>query len=134
MKLLGLLLALLLVGPAFAQEPLTTLNYRINGAQLLVSPERLSVPKGLPGSLGLSVPPQLAAGAYVEATLRGPSFPARRLIGTPNEPLLLPPLNLVGDYQVDDIKLLDANSGALRLRGSPSPGRSPSRRSRDAAS
>ena len=32
----------------------------------------------------------LAAGGRIEATLRGPSFPAQRLLGEPGRPLLLP--------------------------------------------
>ena len=68
------------------------------------------------GSTGSS----LVDGAIVEAVLRGPSFPARRIIGRPNEALLLPVLNLVGDYQLDNIRLVDAATGGVRLEGSPS--------------
>src|SRR5688500_11669489 len=72
--------------------PLTTLEYRIVGTQLRVDPPTLSVPKGVPGSVNVDVvfgdgtkSAQGIAGAHVEATLRGPSFPARRLVGTGNE-------------------------------------------------
>ncbi|HYG34370.1 MAG TPA: carboxypeptidase-like regulatory domain-containing protein, partial [Clostridia bacterium] len=112
------------------QAPLTTLTYRVLGTQLRVTPAAVSVPKSIPGSVLVEVAnadgstnaatAQLAAGAYVEATLRGPSFDARRLVGQPNAPLMLPPLNLVGDYQLDDIKLVDATTGAVRMEGNPS--------------
>jgi hypothetical protein len=82
---------------AGAQEPLTTLDYRVDGQVMEVSPAALSVPKGIAGSVSVTIPGTVPAGAFVEATLRGPSFPARRLVGAPNRPLLLPPLPLVGD-------------------------------------
>ncbi|HSH09270.1 MAG TPA: hypothetical protein VK995_02710, partial [Oceanipulchritudo sp.] len=99
--------------------PLTTLQYRVHGGGLEVSPAALAVPKNIAGSVatslrGLSAP----EGSYVEAWLRGPSFPARRLLGAPGQPLLLPPLNLVGDYALDGIRLVDAN-GETILDGSP---------------
>ena len=33
--------------------------------------------------------------------------------------MLFPPLNLVGDYQLDSIRLVDAVTGATRMEGSP---------------
>src|SRR5215471_12645263 len=72
--------------PALAQQPLATLQYRIAGIQLQVSPAAVSVPKGIAGSILAqltngdgatnNVDPSLANGAYVEAILRGPAFPA----------------------------------------------------------
>src|SRR5207244_324205 len=110
--------------------PLTTLRYEIVGTQLKVSPAMVSVPKGVPGSVLVQIAfgdgttnattAQMGEGAYVEATLRGPSFDARRLVGQPNAALLLPPLNLVGDYQLDNIRLVDSSTGAVRMEGSPS--------------
>jgi hypothetical protein len=105
-----------------AQPPLTTLEYRIVGAELRVAPSALSIPKGVAGSVlvtlsGGSEP--ASGGVFVEAILRGPSFPARRLIGAVNEPLLLPPLNLVGDYQLDNIRLVDGATSATLLEGKP---------------
>src|SRR6185369_16838109 len=104
--------------------PLTTLEYKIVGTQLRVDPPSFSVPKGVPGSIQVNVVSgdgvknaETVVGAPIEATLRGPSFPARRLVGRANEALLLPPLNLVGDYQIDDIKLVDSTTGAVRLEG-----------------
>src|SRR6185503_9972296 len=111
-----------------AATPLTTLEYRIVGTQLKVSPAVLSVPKGIAGSVLVEITggtngaaaASLSAGSYVEATLRGPSFPARRVIGQVNQALLLPPLPLVGDYQLDNIHLVDAATGATKMEGSPS--------------
>src|SRR5262245_44701683 len=95
-------------------------EYRIEGVALNVTPATLSVPKSIAGSIlpALSLPGGYP-GAYVEATLRGPSFPARRLVGLPNEALLLPPLYLVGDYQLDGIRLVDPVTGATLLDGQP---------------
>ena len=116
---------------AFAATPLASLEYRVTGTGLKVSPVAVSVPKGIAGSVLVSViaggstnsaaSRQLSSGAYVEAILRGPAFPEpRRLVGPPNAPLLLPPINLVGDYQLDDIRLVDAATGATRMEGTPS--------------
>jgi len=108
--------------------PLTTLEYKIVGTQLRVSPAVLSVPKGIAGSVAIDVTAgeggtnavaDLIKGTHIEATFRGPSFPARRLVGKANEPLLFPPLNLVGDYQLDDIKLVDSATGDIRLESVP---------------
>ncbi|MCI0538973.1 MAG: hypothetical protein L0Z50_27515, partial [Verrucomicrobiales bacterium] len=110
----------------FGANPLTTLEYKIVGTQLRVDPPSLSVPKGIPGSVNVDVVSgdgaknaQAVAGGHIEAMLRGPSFPARRLVGRANEPLLFPPLHLVGDYQLDDIKLVDSTTGAVRMEGTP---------------
>ncbi len=125
------LFALLLGARSGAAVPLVSLDYRITGTQLRVSPSILSVPKGVAGSVSVQITTgtstndpavlALAEGAYVEATLRGPGLPeARRLVGAPNAALLLPPLNLVGDYQLDNVRLVDAVSGVIRLEGQPS--------------
>lgn len=106
-----------------AQSPLTTLEYQVTGQQLQVTPAALAVPKGIPGSFLASVRTgggeSDAAGTFVEATLRGPSFPARRIVGAPNEPILLPPLSLVGDYSLDNIRLVDSASGEVLIEGTP---------------
>src|SRR2546427_7285117 len=84
---------------AYAGQPLTTLDYRITGTQLRVTPSLLSVPKGIAGSVLVELSGgtnSVPADAFVEATLRGPSFPARRVVGQVNAALLLPPLPLVG--------------------------------------
>lgn len=132
MHLLHLLAALLLVLPAIGNSaPLATLQYRVTGTALDVTPAAVSVPKGIPGSVLVSVVSggstnnpasrQLAQGAYVEAILRGPGLPEpRRLVAAPNAPLLLPVLNLVGDYQLDGIRLVDGTTGETRMEGSPS--------------
>lgn len=114
------LLVLWLALPARAAT-LTTLDYRLTGSALRVSPSVLSVPKGIAGSVSVEVigDAALADHAYVEATLRGPSLPARLLVGAPGQPLLLPPLPLVGDYQLDNIRLVDAATLSTRLEGTP---------------
>jgi len=109
---------------AATAAPLTTLEYKVSGQQLEVTPSALAVPKGIPGSISVNLRGGLETGiategAVVQAILRGPSFAARTLVGAPGEPLLLPPLNLVGDYSLDDIKLVDVDGETL-LQGSPS--------------
>ena len=131
----ALILVLFLTAPFLgrtgsAAEVLTSLDYRIVGNYLKVSPSALAVPKGIAGSVmvelanadGSDKQPNnvLTEGAYVEATLRGPSFPARRLIGQVNQPLMLPAINLAGEYQLDNIRLVDASTGAVRMEGTPS--------------
>lgn len=96
----------------------------------MVSPERLFVPRNLPGSLTVTLGAaqevsgselaRLARGTHVEAVLRGPAFAAYRLLGLPNEPLLLPPLALAGDYQIDDIRLVNTASGEALMDAEPS--------------
>ncbi|MEO8425619.1 MAG: Ig-like domain-containing protein, partial [Verrucomicrobiota bacterium] len=117
-------LAAVLIGSTtvFAQAPLTTLEYRIVGTQLTVTPAALSVPKNIAGSVLVTFtgPANSLAGAYVEATLRGPSFAARRIVGQVNQPLLLPALPLVGDYQLDNIRLVDAVTGETKMEATPS--------------
>ena len=85
---------------------------------MAVTPAVLSVPKGIPGSVGVAVRGEVPVGAFIEATLRGPSFPARRLVGAPDQPLMLPPLNLVGDYSLDGIRLIRPD-GTVVLDGTP---------------
>ena len=89
-------LGAVLIGlPALASsQSLTTLDYRIDGQAMVVTPSALAVPKGIAGSVGVSVPGEIPPGAFVEAILGGPSFPARRVVGLPNAPLLLPPFSL----------------------------------------
>ncbi len=122
--LLSLVLLALPSGAAPAQ-PLTTLTYRVNGVGLQVSPAVVSVPKGIAGSVSVTLAggdaaASLADGAYVEAFLRGPGFPEpRRIVSPVNQPMLFPPLSLVGDYQLDSIRLVDAVTGGTRLEGSP---------------
>src|SRR4029079_15714122 len=100
------------------------------GTSLQVSPPVLSVPKGIPGSVLVSVVAggstnssaraALCAGAYIQALWRGPAFPTpQRIVSAPNGPLLMPPLNLVGDYQLDNIALVDSAGGLARLEGVP---------------
>ena len=121
--IVGLMLKVLSAGGQ--ETPLTTLEYRVTGTGLQVSPAAVSVPKGIAGSVrvdltGGDAVQQLAEGTYIEAFLRGPGLPEpRRLVGPPNEPLLFPPLNLVGDYQLSGIRLVDAVTGETRMEGSP---------------
>jgi hypothetical protein len=111
-------------------DPLTSFRHDIVGAQLIVSPSELFVPKNIPGSIAVNIAasdgsphPQaasIARGKYIQAFLRGPAFPAYRLLGFPNEPLVLPPIALVGDYEIDDIRMLDVATGETRAVGTPS--------------
>ena len=122
--LLGSLLCLgHMSGGSTEAAPLTTLEYRITGSSLAVSPSSLSVPKGIAGSVAVEVSadPALTQGAFVAATLRGPSFAARELLAAPGQPLLLPPLSLVGDYQLDNIRLarLEGGKEVTLLEGVP---------------
>ncbi|MGV3772681.1 MAG: carboxypeptidase regulatory-like domain-containing protein, partial [Verrucomicrobiales bacterium] len=132
-SMLGILLIMVGSSPAMiahAQVPLATLRYQIVGIQLKPTPAMVTVPKGVPGSIAVQLvngdgtpvayDPMLSSNAIVEATLRGPSFQARRIIGQLGEPLMLPPLNLSGDYQLDGIKLVDAATGETRLEATPS--------------
>ena len=114
----GFLAALLSSPNALHAQLLTTLEYKVTGQVMAVTPAVVSVPKGIPGSVGVTIAGEVAAGAFVEATLRGPSFPARRLVGLPNQALMLPPLNLVGDYSLDGIRLVSA-AGETLLEGTP---------------
>lgn len=118
--------ALALGTAGWAASPLTTLEYRISGTGLQVSPAAVSVPKGIAGSVNVTLvggeaTQALTNGAYVEAFLRGPGIPEpRRIVSAVNQPMLFPPLNLVGDYQLDSIRLVDAVTGETRMEGSPS--------------
>ncbi|MFN0125371.1 MAG: carboxypeptidase-like regulatory domain-containing protein, partial [Verrucomicrobiales bacterium] len=105
---------------ALAADPLTTLDYRVSGARLTISPAALAVPKNIAGSVATQLSGPAPEGSYVEATLRGPSFPARRLVGAPGQPLILPPLNLVGDYSLDGIRLADGATNETLLDATPS--------------
>jgi len=119
------LLILFLASKLTAADPLTTLEYRINGTGLQVTPGAVAVPKGIAGSVlvtltGGEATQALADGAYVEAFLRGPGLPEpRRIVAPVNQPLLFPPFNLVGDYQLDSIRLVDAVTGETRMEGTP---------------
>ncbi|MGH7869497.1 MAG: hypothetical protein ACREP9_18155, partial [Candidatus Dormibacteraceae bacterium] len=126
--LLGLALS---QGGQAATLPLASLDYHIGGTFLQVSPAVLSVPKGIAGSVLVEVTSagqtngpsvsQLTTGAYIQAVIRGPGFSSpQRLVGQPNAPLSLPPINLTGDYELDNIALVDAVTGQVRLEGSPS--------------
>lgn len=94
-----------------------------------MAPAAVSVPKGVAGSVAVTLTGLSGAGAddvsapfadaVVEALLRGPSFPARRLVGRVNEPLLFPPLHLAGDYELNDIKLVDAVTGETLMEATP---------------
>ena len=111
-----------------AASPLASLDYHIGGTFMQVAPTTLAVPKGIPGSVLVSVfsggstnnaaVTQLTSGAYVQAVIRGPGFPAPQvLVSKPNAPLLLPPINLSGNYELDSIALVDAVTGQVRLEG-----------------
>lgn len=122
------LIAMVPSSVGFAQpKVLTTFEYHVTGQELRVSPVALSVPKAIAGSInvdlvGVDAASPLRSNTVIEATLRGPSGPPQRVIGTLGQPLLLPPLSLVGDYQLDGIRLARAQGTDLVtvLEGSPS--------------
>src|SRR4051794_24357056 len=103
--------------PQLKAQSLATVEYRVVGSVLGVSPAVLSVPKGIAGSVQMTLTgaTNVTASVYVEAIIRGPSFPARRIVGPVNQPLLLPALPLVGDYQLDNIRLVDSATGETKL-------------------
>ena len=100
---------------------LTTLEYRIGGVELRVTPAVLSVPKGIAGSVFVELMGRTSAvpaGAFIEATFRGPSFPARRVIGQINAPLLLP---LLGNHKLDGLSAFAAGLAAKARQHSALP-------------
>lgn len=127
---MGLLAALVAWGGTAVADPLVSLQYRVVGAQLVASPSSLSVPKAVQGSVLVRVEggdgevnattAAMGDGAHVEAIIRGPSFEARRLVGPANGALMLPPLPLVGDYQLDGIRLVETATGATLMEAQPS--------------
>ena len=103
-----------------------TVETRVLGVALRPARESVAIPKNVPGALVVDVVTagegaasdvtrSLAQGAIVEATLRGPSFPGRRVVGAPGGELEIPPLALVGEYSLDEIRLVDVATGAVRL-------------------
>jgi hypothetical protein len=122
---LGLVLGL--TGVLVAQAPLTTLEYLVTGQELRVSPVAVSVPKGIAGSInaelvGVGPADSIRVNTLIEATLRGPTGPAQRVLGAVGQPLLLPPLSVVGDYQLDGIRLarVEGTNLVTVLEGNPS--------------
>ena len=110
-----------------APTPLLTLQYRIVGSVLEVSPAALSVPKGIAGSVATAFQgsPDLTNGAYVVASLRGPSLAPKEVVGAPGLPLLLPPLSVVGDYVLEGIQLVRDQGGVRTPILDASPGSVP---------
>lgn len=106
------------------------MRHDVVGARLRVTPGELFIPKNIPGSLMVEITTAdgrphpdataISRGKHIEAVLRGPAFPAYRLLGLPNEPLMLPPIALPGEYQIDDIRMVDTESGEVLSMGSPS--------------
>ncbi|MGV3773859.1 MAG: hypothetical protein ACO1QB_13230, partial [Verrucomicrobiales bacterium] len=121
------LLQMPLMARAQFRPVLTEFEYRITGRELRVSPVSLAVPKGIAGSVrvelfGVGPTDPMRSNTVVEATLRGPAGPAQKVIGTLDQPLLLPPLSLVGDYQLNSIRLarVEGTNLVTVLEGSPS--------------
>ncbi len=114
-----------------AAQPLATLEYRVVGAQLRAFPESVTVPRNVPGSIRVAFAAggtaidgpigEAGVGTRIEATLRGPSFPAQRLTAEYGEPIFLPPLRVTGDYQLDDIQLVRGTNTVLQATPSSIP-------------
>jgi hypothetical protein len=125
---LGFLLVLLpsLLSHAQVSSQLTELRFDIVGVKLAVSPSALTVPKNTPtyintqlvlpegaGADAASVVQTIAAGASVEAELRGPSFPTTKITTQAGKPLQLPSFALPGDYFLDQIRLVKDGKAIL---------------------
>lgn len=124
--IVALLVSLSLAGTREAKGQLITrLEHDVVASRLEVSPSTLYVPKNIPGSLRVELTSasgefgRLGVGTHVEGVLRGPGFPAHRLLGLPDEPLLLPPIALVGEYRIDDLRLVDTTTGQTLLIAEP---------------
>jgi hypothetical protein len=125
----ALSLATFAVAPSFA-DTLAVFEHHIVGARLRASPSPVFVPKGIPGSILVELTtadgrphPEAAAlahGKHIEGVLRGPGFPAQRFLGLPNEPIGLPVFALAGDYQIDELRLVDTNTSETRAMADPS--------------
>ena len=118
----GVLAGLLLLAGALApslgaQEPLGSGSLAISGSTLIVSPAAQTVPfdtptvietalSGFDGSVG-SLPP----GLRVRADLLGPEIDGVLPLETiPGQPLRIPRLRLEGEYQVENIRLVDGDT------------------------
>ena len=93
----------------------------LTGLNLQITPTALTVPRGVATQLNTSVTgaETLPAGATVQATLRGPSFPDPiSITAIPGEPLLLPGMAQPGTHFLENIRLQVDSS--LTLPASPS--------------
>lgn len=63
-----------------AIQPLTTPSHHITGQMLDISPTALSLPKSISGLIGVVIPRDAPTGAFVETTLRGPTFSTHHLV------------------------------------------------------
>jgi len=125
-----LLLALvwLLVASTASAAVLTTLELRVLGTRLAVTPGEVTVPRNIEGSVKVEFvagdgsvvpPPGSMAGRHIEGLLRGPGMAAQKVTGRVGDPLVFPPLRVAGDYQLDDVRLVDTASGATVLNATP---------------
>lgn len=126
---LSLALVWLLVASTASAAVLTTLELRVLGTRLAVTPGEVTVPRNIEGSVkvefvtgdGTVVPaPGSMAGRHIEGVLRGPGMAAQKVTGRVGDPLVFPPLRVSGDYQLDDVRLVDTASGATVLNATPS--------------
>lgn len=125
---LGWSVLALLAGVAGSAAVLTTLELRVLGTRLAVVPGEVTVPRNIEGSVrvefvagdGTVVPaPGSMAGRHVEGLLRGPGMAARKVTARVGDALLLPPLRVSGDYQLDDVRLVDTATGTTVLAATP---------------
>ena len=104
---------------AAAAPPLTTLEYKVVGFSLGVPAGAFCCKKIAPALAVYRRGTQRARriirrSGIARALVSG----ARRIVGEAGKPLLLPPLPLVGDYQLDAIRLVDS-AGVTILDGTP---------------
>ena len=125
-----LLVWVAVAGDNLARANPLVLRHDVIGTVLQVAPSELAVPVGIPGSILVSLTSggggreprfdELASQTYVEAVLRGPGFDTPyQLLGLPNEPLMLPPLAVVGTYRIENIRLMDISTHQVLLEGTP---------------
>ncbi len=123
-----LLLLWLIVASTASAAVLTTLELRVLGTRLGVTPGEVTVPRNIEGSVKVEFvagdgsvvpPPGSMAGRHIEGLLRGPGMAAQKITGRVGQPLVFPPLRVSGDYQLDDVRLVDTASGATVLNATP---------------
>jgi len=87
---------------------LPTVTYNLTGLTFEVSPDTLTVPRGIATQLDSTITgaDALPPDATVLAVVRGPSFrDPLEIRATPGDPIFLPPFSLPGTHFVEDIRI-----------------------------